>query len=61
VTEADLLGRKFIRLPQSDLSEIDAYFEAVKTLRPFLRSNELDDLVTGFFLSRWEHGGIRFS
>ena len=45
VTEADLLGRKFIRLPQSDLSEIDAYFEAVKTLRPFLRWNELDDLV----------------
>lgn len=61
MTDADLLGRKFLRLPQSGLSEIAAYFEAVKTLQPFLRSNELDDLVKGFFLSMWTDGGIRFS
>lgn len=61
VTEADLLGRKFLRLPQPDPSEIVGYFTAVNTLQPFLRSNELDGMVTGFFLSMWNGGGIRFS
>ncbi len=61
VTEADRIGRKFIRLPAPGPSEIAGYFATVNTLQPLLRSNELEGLVTGFFLSMWDQGGIRFS
>ena len=61
VLETDKMGRMYIKLAGSQITEVNSYFAGVERLQSFLRSKELEFYVTGFFLSMWNNGGIRFS
>lgn len=61
VSKTDKLGVMYIKLTKGQLSDIDNYFEGVEKLQSFLRSKELESQLTGFYLSMWNNGGIRFS
>ncbi len=61
VSDSDKIGRVYLKLKNSKGNNIDDYFEGVKKLQAFLRSKEFESNLTGFFLSFWNDGGIRFS
>jgi len=61
VSESDKLGVMYIAPNNHNTDNFNKYFKSVERLQPFLRSEELESHITGFYLSMWDGGGIRFS
>lgn len=61
VKEDDAWGVLYLMPPFGVPDENDRYFKGVNALQGLFRSAEFAAQVTGFYLSKWNRGGIRFS